>query len=243
MPDLFMHALRISTPAIFGLGRKRGLPMRDVDLGYMTHVYLGEAFGEGAPSPFAVVEDRGRELIILGYSDHDDRALSGFWEREGVQRYLAKPTVKTKAMPSHWPIGKRYAFQVQVCPVARLSSDGTHHRRGAEVDVFLREAWRRPDDKLDRETIYREWLRARLEGGGAEINPGDAHMTCFSRERFVRRTHGTERKSRLVERPVATFVGALNVNDSEAFSRMIRRGVGRHRAFGFGMLLLRATPC
>jgi CRISPR system Cascade subunit CasE len=33
--------------------------------------------------------------------------------------------------------------------------------------------------------------------------------------------------------------GELTVADPDAFSALLARGVGRHRAFGYGMLLLR----
>ena len=36
-----------------------------------------------------------------------------------------------------------------------------------------------------------------------------------------------------------TVEGTLTVGDPDAFSRLLARGIGRHRAFGFGMLLLR----
>jgi len=34
--------------------------------------------------------------------------------------------------------------------------------------------------------------------------------------------------------------GTLSVRDPEAFAAALAAGVGRHKAFGFGMLLLRA---
>ncbi|MFG1478963.1 type I-E CRISPR-associated protein Cas6/Cse3/CasE [Xanthobacter sp. V4C-4] len=34
------------------------------------------------------------------------------------------------------------------------------------------------------------------------------------------------------------LVGTLSVRDAEAFGVLLARGVGRHRAFGYGMLLL-----
>ena len=56
----------------------------------------------------------------------------------------------------------------------------------------------------------------------------------------LRQTHsGQNRSHRGVERPDALFTGEITVADPEAFCRLLARGVGRHRAFGFGMLLLR----
>jgi CRISPR system Cascade subunit CasE len=36
--------------------------------------------------------------------------------------------------------------------------------------------------------------------------------------------------------PDASFTGVLTVRDPEAFGRLLARGIGRHRKFGFGML-------
>ena len=46
-----------------------------------------------------------------------------------------------------------------------------------------------------------------------------------------------------MERPEVYLDGTLEITDSEAFNAMIARGLGRHRAFGFGMLLLRPPTC
>jgi len=57
----------------------------------------------------------------------------------------------------------------------------------------------------------------------------------------VRRTSREDdrrRASRAIDGPDVTFTGTLEVTDSAAFSALLARGLGRHRAFGFGMLLL-----
>jgi CRISPR system Cascade subunit CasE len=60
-----------------------------------------------------------------------------------------------------------------------------------------------------------------------------AHLTEFRRE-LMRRYGGAR-----IERPNAVLEGHLMVRDPVAFRALLARGVGRHRAFGFGMLLLR----
>ena len=47
------------------------------------------------------------------------------------------------------------------------------------------------------------------------------------------------RKSKLFPRPDVVFAGRLRVTEPAAFGAWLGRGVGRHCAFGFGMLLLR----
>jgi CRISPR system Cascade subunit CasE len=56
----------------------------------------------------------------------------------------------------------------------------------------------------------------------------------------LRRTQGPNRRARPgLRKPDVTFRGMLEVVEPGAFEALLRRGVGRHRAFGFGMLLLR----
>jgi len=69
----------------------------------------------------------------------------------------------------------------------------------------------------------------------------DVKIASFQRERLSRRTHETDRRAHSVERPDVAFEGTLEVTDANAFDALLRRGIGRHRAFGFGMLLLRGV--
>ena len=62
----------------------------------------------------------------------------------------------------------------------------------------------------------------------------------FHLETLLRRTQGERRTARpRLRKPDVTMQGALTVRDPPQFDALLRRGVGRHRAFGFGMLLLR----
>jgi CRISPR system Cascade subunit CasE len=50
---------------------------------------------------------------------------------------------------------------------------------------------------------------------------------------------GEVRHSRLVNGPDAVLAGQLRVTSPDAFAQLLANGLGRHRAFGFGLLLLR----
>lgn len=79
--------------------------------------------------------------------------------------------------------------------------------------------------------MYRTWLKGRLKDA--------ATVETF---RLVGLHHNGGRRGRgqkQPEGPNAVVQGTLRVNDAEAFDQRIRRGVGRHRAYGYGMLLLR----
>ena len=59
-------------------------------------------------------------------------------------------------------------------------------------------------------------------------------LVSFQRTRAVRKRH-----ARYSEGPDAVMRGILTITDSDAFSELLAHGIGRHRAYGYGMLLLR----
>lgn len=102
---------------------------------------------------------------------------------------------------------------------------------------------------VTREAVYTDWLAQRLDGAATIEH---ALLRDFRRTRTRRSTHagqgaggggggnaGTAApRTRPVEGPDAVMTGTLAVTDAAAFADLLVRGVGRHAAFGFGMLLL-----
>ena len=82
-----------------------------------------------------------------------------------------------------------------------------------------------------REAVYRDWLAVRL-GSAATLDPATTTLQRFERSR-VARLGGAP------EGPDATFQGELEVGDPDAFVQLLANGVGRHKAYGYGMLMLR----
>ena len=84
-----------------------------------------------------------------------------------------------------------------------------------------------------REQVYGEWLSRQFEiRGGAALE--SATLQSFQRTRAIRKRH-----RRYSEGPDALMRGNLVITDGDAFARLLAGGVGRHRAYGYGMLLLR----
>jgi CRISPR system Cascade subunit CasE len=223
-------------------GRRRGLlPPHATDLGYLVHCQLGELFGERAPAPFVIDRQGKGTLEVLGYSAVPAQALrehAGTFADPLVHASCDWERFASKPMPDTWRRGERYGFRVRACPTVRMSGERPQHRRGAEVDVFLARCWQAGDAPVEREAVYREWLARELGRGGA-AGLLDMRLRGFQRERLVRRTQGEARTVRPLERPEAWLEGTLEVRDEAAFPGLLARGVGRHRAFGFGMVLLR----
>ena len=114
--------------------------------------------------------------------------------------------------------------------------------------MFLAAAKSRPDEKLDRGMIYADWLARALAKGGAELAPRTMRLVAVRRTRLLRRgAPNVEGQRHLTPTgkkgggPDLVIAGELNVSDPAAFRALLARGVGRHRAFGFGMLLLRPS--
>jgi CRISPR system Cascade subunit CasE len=219
---------------------RRGMTSKG-DLGYQIHARLEELFSGWAPSPFAVVHSGRGRMEILGYSERSASELETRAREEGDRDLLPLldwTGFRSKCLPAAFPVGMSLGFRTRVCPVVRKNSAGPIYRKGAEVDAFLAAAEKvDPDVPLDREEIYRDWFLAGIKRmGGAEIL--SARLTSLGRTRLLRRNR--ERKGKLLDRPDVTWEGELSVTDSGAFHGLLRRGIGRHRAFGFGMILL--TP-
>jgi CRISPR system Cascade subunit CasE len=89
-----------------------------------------------------------------------------------------------------------------------------------------------------REALYLEWL-SRAFGRDSAASLEAARLAGYRSIHVLRRPlRGAARSVALIEGPDATLEGSLRVGDPAAFAAMLARGVGRHAAFGFGMLLL-----
>jgi CRISPR system Cascade subunit CasE len=280
-----MLHLPVDPRALYACGRAHRLldNTHSVELGYLVHSLLSRLWGAAAPKPFDVPDPSprsGQKLGVLAYAGEalpallaraqasaDADALGAIdWDRAG-----AKPMPDLAA-------GQRVGFRVRVCPTVRVGRQHPRFGHGAEIDPYLagieRELALReaaapgvPVDRLKaevmagaptRETVYREWLAARL-GSAARLDattrlvllrdarlwrrglPGEgaaARMHGHARPRFGERA--------MLGRREAVFEGTLEVCDAALFAALLARGVGRHRSFGFGMMLLRPAtdgPC
>lgn len=230
--------------ALVRLAKQRRLPIRELDDGYLAHSILRELWQENAPAPF-VLRERSNRMEAWGYSAATAAKLQDHARAFGDPSLLAAldgglDAIASKVVPS-FPAGKRVGFMVRVCPVVRLSN-GRGGKKGREVDAFLARCWQVGKDVVvSRECVYREWLQTRFTPDRVGVRLERVIVDAYQRERFVRRTQpgsdGT-RRGASIERPDVRLSGELVVENSDLFSEMLRRGVGRHKAFGFGMVLL-----
>lgn len=240
MTALHMISLPVDLRELRRLMAVNGL---DTDEGRALHHFLGEAFGKSVVQPFRLMPGRNgsRTATLYGYTGCSEAELRSTLTEtappeSGLVFDLGHLAIKT--MPESWSSGRRLAFDVRVRPVRRVHAPaGKFTRKGAEVDAWLMEVLRRfPDDppedareRVRRDQVYAQWLSERLDGA-ARIET--VRMTRL--EQTV-----VARKDAVSRGPDVTLHGELCITDGVAFAQKLRRGVGRHTAYGYGMLLLR----
>lgn len=211
--------------------------LNDVD--HATHCLLVECFGEFAPKPFRLIMPRGGSVgVLYGYGTATAEVLC---EQAAVNadplqaRIVPGATIDTKPMPSTWRVGRRLGFEARIRPIARRSTRGG--AAGGERDAFQMEAALHLPGGMQRtrEEVYAAWLSRELDRrGGARLETETATLVSFRRTRSTYRSGG-----RPTEGPDAIMRGSLTITDGSAFNDLLARGVGRHRTYGYGMLLLR----
>jgi len=242
--NLHLHRIILQDPlALQRLAREMRLPDHPFDPDYVLHSLLTELAGRGRLKPF-VEDPRFRGQGVLAYSALNQEKLRTHAQAVAppeVYRSVDWERSQGKPLPERWPAGERLGFRVRVCPVIRGPSghgrDGTKTQKNRpEVDAYLARCWRE-EESPGREAVYWEWLDSELGRYGA-CTLEEGRMTGFRLKRVLRRNG--QRQSQGLTRPDALFNGVLRIADSEGFNRLLTRGLGRHRGFGFGMLLLTA---
>ena len=225
---------------------RHGLLSADGDFGYALHALLSSAFGDLAPKPFHY---QGGQQGLLAYTSADLESLhlNAALATPDVARALGLDALDARPFPTVWKTGQRLGFELRVRPVVRTKA-------GGERDAFLHAINPAVDHEnegkngslAERSTVYTDWLVKQLVVDGA-VQIIETRMESFKLTRVLRKAGGGEngkRKAASISGPDVVFKGLLLVGDPEAFNRLLARGVGRHRAFGFGMLLLRpASAC
>ncbi len=262
MSTLYLIHLPVSLPALarwaatrnYGWTTRRGRDGKERDAsfdeGYALHHLLVETFGAGALHPFRLfVAPRSKQGNIYAYSHSDGTILletAHACALPEVAGILDLAQLRSKEMLDSWRPGRRLGFETRVRPVRRLMKPLPHSGGGAfaneaEVDVFLIEALRRfaegtsaeenmLQEGRSRERVYTDWLAERL-AGAATLEPG-VKLAHFLRRRAAR-------KGFAPEGPDANLQGNLIVQDPIRFQELLTKGIGRHKAYGYGMLLLR----
>jgi CRISPR system Cascade subunit CasE len=206
-------------------------------MGYTLHAWLHEMFKDLAPQPFRFVEKTGD---VLGYTrataDELMEIAQAFASPQAFEA-LEPDSLATKAMPTTWTAGRRLQVEVTTSPLARFTNE---QGREVECDVYLRTLDRLGEATPAREQVYADWFRRQW---GEALRFEQVGIDSFSLVDLLRRpTVAGQRKVAKLVRPQVTFSAVVAIADPQAFAQRLAAGIGRHKTFGYGMVLLKPAP-
>lgn len=148
---------------------------------------------------------------------------------EKLEKYGVKNTAESKSydrlLDSIKP-GMRARFKVELNTVYSTTENVEKGKRGRIIPV--------PNEKLG------EFFFDRTEKNGFSVNENEFAITNIGKKLFLRKKE-EEEKGAKVNLVSATFEGILTVTDAEKFRETLVSGIGRKKAYGFGLLTI--IPC
>ena len=231
--------------------------MQDRD--FAIHCLLRESFGsEKGLQPFRATNKAGEvRSFIYGYSASamEELATTALFSQGPVEAKVLPPSsLEGKEMPSTWEEGQKASFEIRTKPVIRVAQKREYINREmrpiaeernlkprSEIDVMQ---WERMKAGFHRrnpprpEEVYTEWLRKKLLPTGAATLENKSVKLVSIRDRPLQRQRGgkTTQSQEVVMR------GTLRIADPKRFNNLLTKGLGRHKSYGYGMLLLGPPP-
>lgn len=228
MTNRYLLRIPILASRLLQFAYDNGITQEDETLGYTLHAWFTALFGQNAPKPFRYIEHRNE---VLGYTVLPATSLSEYAQAFAsplAWAALDPESVVSKPMPNSWRHGQQIRMEVLTCPVSRKDEQ--------EKDVYLRMLDKIGDQSPSRTEVYRDWFLRQWDGV-VKFSRIDL-VGMNSRSRLLRRSRNGNNRLLFVERPQALFTADAIIENGERFAEQISRGIGRHRAFGFGMVLL-----
>lgn len=130
--------------------------------------------------------------------------------------------------------GDRLAFELRANPVvSRWSESGKQVRHDVVKDAMKRSAASAQRMEMERQAGI-GWLRSRAEGAGFGFDDAEVRTGAYRQEVILR-------GDRDIRYSTLDFSGCLTVTDPERLGAVLHSGIGKARAFGCGLMLVRRT--
>mgnify|MGYP000563153950 CR=1 FL=1 len=128
-----------------------------------------------------------------------------------------------REVPNSIPRGSEIPFDVKVIPIRRQQEtrkeiDVHTHNKMAGMTLIPKES-------------YFEWMEERL-GVGVLLDFERFHIVDSQRRTSLR-------KGKVISKKEISVSGVMKIIDPDDFQAILKRGIGRHKSYGFGMILLR----
>ena len=207
-----------------------------LDTGLAMHVLVSSVFPKGSVQPYRVIVPQ-RKVVGAFYAytkaapDELAEIASTAIGPDSADVFNLD-AMRSRPLPNV-AVGQRIGFDVRIRPTKR--------GRGHEADAYLmngREwAMQKPPHKENgesaptREKVYADWFAQRLQGA--------AELRACRIAHFMQNRAAFGRNRNAINLPDATLHGDMTISDPAAFHEKLIAGVGRHKAYGYGMILLR----
>jgi CRISPR system Cascade subunit CasE len=141
--------------------------------------------------------------------------------------------------------GMQLAFDVRMNPVVTRVRQG--YKNSAKHDLWAdakkrgkKEGKQGKDLNHFIEKEIRDWFLSRSESWGFHVEDEQLLLEEYRKHEFSKSNKpGSTRKQKLIVFNSLNFKGILTVKDSAKFKESLCRGIGRSKAFGCGLLLIR----
>ena len=225
--ELQLHLMQahIHLPSLNAWMGERGLE----DTGHALHCLLTETLGAVAPSHFRLMtRHHSDNATLYGYCRHDAdelRRQHQAFASPAQDRAMPATAIQTKVMPTEWPDATDIAFELRCRPLRQ------HHTKELDAYRWLKE--KQPDSDVSRVDAYVGWLEEQFERRGTAV------MKHASIEQYQESQTWTSPDHATPFLPETVMRGVITITDGKNFTKTLATGLGRHRAYGFGMLLIK----
>lgn len=145
-------------------------------------------------------------------------------------------SVESKPFAPELQPGDRLAFRLRANPTIAKAEKG---KRGHRADVlmaakkpFSRDQRKSPECRQAMDDAARDWLKQRASSAGFTL-PVDPELEAYS-QHVLNKGNGQR-----VQFSTVDYEGLLDVQDPAALMKTLANGLGRAKAFGCGLFLLR----
>lgn len=204
---------------------------------YGNHQLLWRLFPGAEERPFLFRQELERDAGLEGGA----RGMPLFYVLSRVEPVPVAGLLACESKPFAPKLGagQQLAFRLRANPVVARPEEGWRRSRRHDVLMDAKKAAR--EEGIEDRLVIRERMEAAARAWLGDRERGERHgyrlpvepQTSGYRQHTYRRKGGEIRFSSI------DFEGQLEVTDPERFRRSLEQGVGRSRAFGCGMWMVR----
>lgn len=229
---MFLSRVRVATQ---GLNRSDLVQLLSGDA-YANHQLLWQLFTQAEERPFLFRQEMEMEQLD---SQASPRGLPLFYVQSSCEPEPVPGLLECESKPFNPQLapGDRLLFKLRANPTVDRKKEG--EKRSRRHDVLMDAKWQCRQQGRDTpwelreamDTSAEQWLENRCEQWGFSLNT-KPQLSGY-------RQHQWRRKQGQVRFSSVDYEGVITVTDPERLRTVLFNGVGRSRAFGCGMIMVR----